>query len=105
MGRSSNTTRSGQPFDQVAIDAVWTKGAVVPGIDPSRRRKDPCGAWIDYQNYGRTVDDGTGWEIDHIVPVAKGGGDLLSNLQPLQWQNNRHKSDNYPNWSCLIRAA
>jgi hypothetical protein len=26
----------------------------------------------------------------------------LNNLQPLQWENNRHKGDNYPNWSCKI---
>lgn len=40
-----------------------------------------------------------GWEIDHIKPVARGGGDELSNLQPLNWKNNAAKSDTYP-WSC-----
>jgi len=45
-----------------------------------------------------------GWEIDHIIPLAKGGSDALSNLQPLMWENNRQKSDNYPNWRCNIAA-
>ena len=40
--------------------------------------------------------DTTGWEIDHIKPVARGGSDDLSNLQPLYWETNRNKGDQYP---------
>jgi 5-methylcytosine-specific restriction endonuclease McrA len=50
-----------------------------------------------YGEYGQTSK--YGWEIDHIKPVSKGGTDDLSNLQPLQWENNRRKGDNYP-WHC-----
>ena len=42
----------------------------------------------------------TGQEIDHKKPVAKSGNDDSNNLQPLQWENNRHKGDNWPNWNC-----
>jgi len=61
-----------ESFNDATVEAVWKKGAVVSGVDPAVRRKDSCGAWIDRNQYGVTNENGTGWEIDHIVPVAKG---------------------------------
>lgn len=54
---------------------------------------------MTWDNYGRG-----GWEVDHIKPIER--FDLTdpkqltdcfhySNLQPLWWQENRHKSDTY----------
>lgn len=105
MARNANTTRSGGAFDTTIINAVWAKATIVPGVDPSKRRKDANGAWIERDQYGKTTTNGTGWEVDHIRPVSKGGTDDLANLQPLQWQNNRSKADDYPNWSYVIYAA
>ena len=59
-------------------------------------RIDRCGALIRWDKYGETIDKGYGWEIDHIRLVSLNGNDDISNLQPLQWQNNRHKSDSFP---------
>lgn len=78
-------------FSEEMVQAVWGKGYVVQGFDSSQFRKDQCGAWIIRSEYGNRNSD-YGWEIDHISP---GGADVLSNLRPLQWQNNVAKSDGH----------
>ena len=101
--RKTGTTSRGGSFPEAIINAVWMKGTVVPGQDARQYRKDACGAWMRRDLHGDTSND-MGWEVDHVVPVARGGSDDLSNLQPLQWQNNRHKGDDYPQWSCAVSA-
>ena len=83
--------------------SVWAKGEIIPDKDenhwsPEKWRYDICGNPIKYSEHGNT-DSKHGWEIDHIKPSAEGGKDTLDNLQPLQWETNRTKGDNYP-WSC-----
>ena len=98
MYRKPGTKSNGSAFDEQTIEAVWRKGTSEPNY-PSFK-KDKCGASMQRIKYGKTEE--WGWEIDHIKPASQGGGDDLSNLQPLQWENNRHKGDNFPNWSCKV---
>ena len=71
-------------FSEGKKQKVWEKGKSVPPNDPKVWRKDQCGAWIKRSEHGNR-ESKFGWEIDHID--AKGGDDL-SNLRPLQWENN-----------------
>lgn len=98
-----NTNIYGNAFSSDTVNAVWNKGIVVSGYDANVYRKDTCGAWMKKSEYGNTYST-YGWEIDHIKPKSKGGSDSIPNLQPLQWENNRTKGDDYPTWSCKVRA-
>ena len=100
MARNRNTRTDGGAFSAGTVEAVWSKAKPVSGKPGTA--KDTCGATMERSQYGKTLSHG--WEIDHIKPVSQGGKDDLANLQPLQWENNRHKGDNYPNWSCKITS-
>ena len=48
------------------------------------QRWDDNMSWDNYGEY---------WEIDHIIPISKGGSFHYKNTQPLTITENRHKSD------------
>jgi 5-methylcytosine-specific restriction endonuclease McrA len=101
MERERNTNRVGQSFRPSVIDAVWEKAHPIIGSNPDKFRKDACGAVMVKSSFGR--DSQFGWEIDHILPISKGGKDDLHNLQPLHWKNNEGKADDHPDWICVIK--
>lgn len=81
-----------QPYTPQELLLIWSKAVVVPGVNPAVRRKDICGAWIDWAAYGNRQSQ-YGWEVDHAIPLANGGPHHINNVRPLHWQNNARKSD------------
>lgn len=65
-------------------------------MTPSLRRKIMERDDYTCQICGKRMRDGVGLHIDHIIPVAKGGKSVPSNLQVLCSKCNGSKSDRMP---------
>lgn len=89
--------------DEQVIQLIWEKGLVIEGYDKNMYRQDFAGAWISRDKYGDT-DSIFGWEIDHVYPKEKGGGDHLINLRPMNWKNNRSKGTDFPKYQGVITS-
>lgn len=76
------------------IREVWEKAKPIQGQNPDVFRKDKFGNKIKFGSYGTLGE--YGWEIDHKNPKNNDGSDKNQNLQPLHWEENREKSDEYP---------
>ena len=86
MFRRPSLDALGKPFDEVTIEAVWSKAPASSEHPPLR--VDAYGALIWRGGYGNT-NSRFGWEIGRRRPLGNGEADELENLQPVQWENNR----------------
>ena len=75
-------------------EIAWNNAHTIRGKNPDVYRKDDYGNVMYKNSYG--LKSQMGWEVDHSHPVAKGGTDSPKNLQAVQWEENRAKSDKYP---------
>ena len=75
-------------------EIAWNNANTVKGKNPNVYRKDQYGNIMYKPSYGKCSE--MGWEVDHKHPVSKGGTDNPRNLQAVQWEENRTKSDKYP---------
>ncbi len=88
-------------FDPKAARAVLDTLSVSPTRPASRRREIGLSkrhevfrkAGRRCQQCGSSASDGVKLEVDHIMPVSRGGSDDISNLQLLCFECNRGKSD------------
>ena len=98
-------------FTEQELNAMFSKASKIDGLDPDEWRRDASGAIIKRSSYGRD-DELYGWEVDHIVPQSllednDVPDDLIDddkNLRPLNWNNNKSKGDNYPNYWIVVEA-
>lgn len=101
MARKHNTTKDGNDWTEETKIAVWNNSRVIPNHPSNIYRWDKCDSVIKWSEHGNR-DSEHGWEIDHINPVSNGGEDNIENLQPLNWKNNKDKSDSL-NWKCPLK--
>ena len=95
-------------WSEKQIEAVWQKGRTVEGYAPEKYRIDVCGAWMQRDRYGEQTL--YGWEIDHVFPqsLARERGysqeeiDVIDNLRPMNWRNNKRKDNDYPDYTSAI---
>lgn len=87
----------GSGYSESFKDEVFEKGQKFkrPGdtdyFKPKLYRLDCCGNVIYRYSYGLKTK--LGWEIDHKNPKSLGGSNDITNLQPLQYDHNREKSN------------
>ncbi len=75
-------------FTEEEIREVWSSISSCRGV---KKCIDPWGREIHRFDYGRKNE--YGWNIDHVLPISRGGTNNLNNLQPLHWKSNKEKSD------------
>jgi hypothetical protein len=79
-------------FSKETVQKVWEKGTIASNNDPNVYRKDECGAWIKRDQYEVTDEElSYGWTIEGIIPYSNDVNNDISNLKPLQWENNKNK--------------
>ena len=79
---------------------IWQKADVLENKDPNEWRIDPCGACINWNEFRKRTK--YGWNIDHILPKAKGGTDMIHNLCVMHWKNNNSKGHDFPKFKTAV---
>ncbi len=71
-------------FDNETVQSVWEKARATNDQNPDEWRKDECGAWIKFDQYGHQASE-YGWKIESI---KAGDQQKVENLRPFQHENS-----------------
>lgn len=85
-------------YSKEVVDQVWEKGRATGNRDSNEWRKDECGAWIRYNQYG-SEESGFGWKI---LNVSAGGVTEPEGLRPFHVENDFNR--NTGRVVCRIKA-
>ncbi len=96
-------------YTEEELDAIWQKGRVIEGMDPSVYRLDAADALMKKGLYGN--EGNLGWEVDHIYPkeklkakhVPEDRWNDMINLRPMNAKNNVAKGEDYPKYSVAVQ--
>ncbi|MBN2378221.1 HNH endonuclease [candidate division WOR-3 bacterium] len=69
---------------------VWEKAQILEGKNPALWRADDHGVLMYREHYGNH-ESIFGWEVTHIIPIALGGKDEISNLKPTHCRTRKSK--------------
>jgi hypothetical protein len=85
-------------FSGELIQSVWETARATEGRDPTRWRKDQCGAWLQREHYGNRRSE-YGWKLEKVSPDA---ADSSESFQAFHWENGFDVENGRPR--CRITA-
>jgi hypothetical protein len=91
------------PWTEQKKIAAWMACDAIPGFDPQDWRRDAYGFALYRADHGKQTQ--YGWEVDHIIALALGGEDSLSNVRALHWRRNRQLGAQVGNTLGLLGMA
>jgi 5-methylcytosine-specific restriction endonuclease McrA len=71
---------------------AWTNEELNDIYDKNNGYCWHCGKKLSFSNYGKPWEKGA-WEVDHSIPLSRGGTDHFNNLVPACIECNRSKQD------------
>lgn len=86
-------------ISESTVDQVWKRGREITGYDPTRWRRDECGAWMYRDDYGNNQSE-FGW---HIEAVCSGAPHQAADLRPFQHQNGYDRANHAAH--CIVTAV
>lgn len=79
-------------FSNEEIRLIWNRAETIPGIAPNIYRRDECGAWMAFNEFGNARSS-LGWQIDFSLYDPNNNDEDFGGLKPLHCQNYRSREN------------